>query len=262
MGAAAYGETVTERGRKPEDLAELLDRAIMLAARASLGRDEHCAALRMLAARLAQSRLQLAVLGQFKRGKSSLLNALLGHEVMPVGVLPATAIPVFIAGGAALHLRVTDRSGSVEDYRLENDAALHSALAARVTEEANPGNRLGIARVEVTLPAPLLECGMVLIDTPGVGSTFRHNTEAAMAALPECDAAILVVSPDPPITEVELAYLGRIREAATSLIVVLNKVDLLSPEESEVSLHARPRIRSSAQRAALPRSSITSWMYS
>jgi len=242
MGAAAYGETVTERGRKPEDLAELLDRAIMLAARASLGRDEHCAALRMLAARLAQSRLQLAVLGQFKRGKSSLLNALLGHEVMPVGVLPATAIPVFIAGGAALHLRVTDRSGSVEDYRLENDAALHSALAARVTEEANPGNRLGIARVEVTLPAPLLECGMVLIDTPGVGSTFRHNTEAAMAALPECDAAILVVSPDPPITEVELAYLGRIREAATSLIVVLNKVDLLSPEESEVSLRFLRRV--------------------
>jgi len=250
MSTAAYDETVTERGEKPDDVTRLLDRAIMLAERAGPGRQEHAAALRALAARLAQSRLQLAVLGQFKRGKSSLLNALLGHEVMPIGVLPATAIPVFIAGGAGFHLRVTHRSGAVEEYRLENGASLHSALAARVTEEANPGNRLGIARVEVTLPASLLECGVVLIDTPGVGSTFRHNTEAAEAALPECDAAILVVSPDPPITEVEIAYLARIRETAASLIVVFNKVDLLTPEECEASLGFLRRVL--AEEAQLP----------
>jgi len=233
---------MTEREGEPVALAGLLAQAIALAEHRRLGRAEHATALRALAKRLAEARLQVAVLGQFKRGKSSLLNALVGHAVMPVDVLPATAIPVFIAGGDRLHIRITTHNGATEELRPEADAQLRAALAAGVTEEANPGNRLGIARVEVTLPASLLEYGAVLIDTPGVGSTHRHNTEAAEAALPECDAAILVVSPDPPITAVELSYLARIREAATSLILVFNKIDLLTPEERATSLRFLRRV--------------------
>ncbi len=242
MSAVGHTESLVKGGGRPEGLAGLLSQAIALAEHSGLGQEEHAAALRALAERLTQSRLQLAVLGQFKRGKSSLLNALLGHVVMPVDVLPATAIPVFITGGAGLHLRVTGRNGAIEEFLPEDDAALRAALVARVTEEANPGNRLRIARVEVALPAPLLERGVVLIDTPGVGSTFRHNTEAAEATLPECDAAIIVVSPDPPITAVELAYLARVRKVAASLILVFNKVDLLTPGEHEASLRFLRRV--------------------
>ena len=132
--------------------------------------------------RLAAGRFQLAVLGQFKRGKSTLLNALLGVDALPTDVVPVTAIPTFL---------------------------------------------------EVFLPSELLACGLLLFDTPGVGSTFRHNTAAADAVLAECDAALFVVSPDPPITEVEVQFLARVRQKVERVIVVLNKIDTLEPDEVE-----------------------------
>lgn len=189
--------------------------------------------LNSLRARLATERFQLAVLGQFKRGKSTVLNALLGQSVLPIGVVPVTAIPTFLEAAATPRVRVTYVSGKVEELKPNGTEALREKLTTFVTEEANPRNVLNVARVDVFLPAELLECGVVLIDTPGVGSTHRHQTAAADAVLPECDAALLVVSPDPPITEVEIEYLARIRETVARLIIVLNKVDIVESHERE-----------------------------
>ncbi len=181
--------------------------------------------LRALAARLAAARLQVAVLGQFKRGKSSLLNALLGSPVLPIGVLPATALATFLSHAASPVLRLAFLDGTVEERTPADVTDLQAQLAAVVTEQGNPENHLGLARVEAGIPAALLERGVVLLDTPGIGSTLRHNTETARAALAECDVALFVVSPDPPITEAERLYLADIGPAVTRLAVVLNKSD-------------------------------------
>lgn len=191
--------------------------------------------LKRLQERLATERFQLAVLGQFKRGKSTLLNALLRTDVLPTGVIPVTAISAFIQAAPSCGLRVTYASGSVDEPKIETPAMLRERLTALVTEERNPHNRLGIARVDVLLPSELLDRGVVLIDTPGVGSTFRHNTAAADAVLPECDATLFVVSADPPITEIEIEFLARIRKTVARLIIVLNKVDTLEPSERETA---------------------------
>jgi hypothetical protein len=92
-----------------------------------------------------------------------------------------------------------------------------------------------VDRVDLLYPAPILADSTVLIDTPGVGSTLRHNTEAALRVLPECDAVLFVVSTDPPITEAELDYLRRIGSKAAKILFVLNKVDYLRSGE-------RPRV--------------------
>jgi len=183
--------------------------------------------------RLATERFQLAVLGQFKRGKSTVLNALLGQSVLPIGVVPVTAIPAFLEPAPASSIRVTYVSGKVEEFEPPDTDALREKLTTFVTEEANPRNVLNVARVDVFLPAQILERGVVLIDTPGVGSTHRHQTAAADAILPECDAALLVVSADPPITEIEIEYLARIRQTVARLIVVLNKIDMIEPHERD-----------------------------
>jgi GTPase Era involved in 16S rRNA processing len=187
----------------------------------------------VLRGRLATERFQLAVLGQFKRGKSTVLNALLGQRVLPIGVVPVTAIPTFLEPAAASKIRVTYLSGKVEEFEPGSTEALREKLAGFVTEEANPRNVLKVARVNLFLPAELLERGVVMIDTPGVGSTHRHQTAAADAVLPECDAALFVVSADPPITEIEIDYLARIRQTVARLIVVLNKIDIIEPHERE-----------------------------
>lgn len=210
-----------------------LDLAASIAAAANVGADASSGELRLvsrlkeLAERLHTERFQLAVVGQFKRGKSSLLNALLGIEALPTGVTPLTAIPTYISGGIVPALQVEFKDGSSRNWTFDNAGELRGRLTEFVTEPGNPENAKAVSRTEATLPSSLLNDGLVLIDTPGVGSTYRHNTEAAEAALPECDAALVVLSPDPPITEVELDYLEKVRQSTAALVVVLNKVDVL-----------------------------------
>ena len=227
VGSAEQGRS-TERAMAVEPVA-LLDQTIEIAIR--WDRSAFAASLHELRERLTGDRLQLAVLGQFKRGKSTLLNALIGLDVLPIGVVPVTAIPTFLEGGADLELRIEFEDGHTETHIPDDVPAMRRVLTALVTEEGNPKNLLRVARVLVRAPSPLLGRGVVLIDTPGVGSTLQHNTAAAEMTLPACDAGLFVVSADPPITEAELTYLARVREHASHLLVVLNKADLLAPED-------------------------------
>ena len=111
----------------------------------------------------------------------------------------------------------------------------NTLLREFVTEEENPGNGKCVLHVEITHPAPVLR-DVVLIDTPGIGSTYRHNTEATINFLPQCDAALFVVSTDPPITEVEVAFLAEIKNRVAKLFFVLNKVDYLDEAERGTAL--------------------------
>lgn len=190
------------------------------------------ARLRVLRSRLTDEHLQLAVLGQFKRGKSTFINALLGAAVLPTGVIPLTAIATFIAWRAAplVVIRFKGRPAG-EEFQPQTVEEIRETLFRFVAEEANPQNRLGVERVDLFYPADILADGTVIIDTPGVGSTLQHNTEAALQVLPECDAAFFVVSADPPITEAELEYLHRLQSKTTRIFFVLNKADYLGQDD-------------------------------
>jgi len=218
----------------PADLANRMEQALRLIQ--ALGRDYSGAAdaLAKLHERILEGRFNLAILGQFKRGKSSLLNALLGEEVLPTAVLPLTAIPTFIHAGeqrqATAHFE--DRRPP-EQSKGQGLAELRTFLSRCVTEQGNPENRIGLSYVELAHPAALLHCGVELIDTPGIGSTFLHNTEVTLNFLPQCDAALFIVSADPPITEVELEFLKAARDKIGRIFFILNKVDYLTAEEQE-----------------------------
>ena len=196
----------------------------------------HAECLADLEKRLEQGRFHLAVLGQVKRGKSTLLNALLGEDVLPTAVVPLTAIPTFIQYGHERTLRVRyldNRPDTV--MKGEPLKWLQTQLSEYVSEDNNPKNEKGVREVEITHPAPILR-DVVLIDTPGIGSTYRHNTEVTMNFLPQCDAALFLVSADPPITEVEVSFLKEITGRVTRLFFLLNKVDYLTEEEREEAL--------------------------
>lgn len=215
-----------------QTLAEILGRAEPALETAIGSESPLLARLRLLRGRLEHERLQLAVLGQFKRGKSTFINALLGADVLPTGVIPLTAISTFIAWGHA-PLVIAHFKGErlAEEFTAQTPDAIRDVLFRFVAEEANPKNHLGVERVELLYPADILTNGTVIIDTPGVGSTLQHNTEAAMQVLPECDAALFVISADPPITEVELDYLRRLKSKTARVFFVLNKADYLGPAD-------------------------------
>ncbi len=190
------------------------------------------ARLYLLRRRLEHEHLQIAVLGQFKRGKSTVINALLGVAALPTGVIPLTAVATFIAWRREplVIVRFKDNAPSRE-FAVHAADEIRDVLFRFVAEDANPENRLGVERVELYYPADILADGTVIIDTPGVGSTLRHNTEAAWRVMPECDAALFVVSADPPITEVELEYLRSLKSKTARVFFILNKADYLRPDE-------------------------------
>ena len=193
-----------------------------------LGAEPVAEEARELAARVSEGRFYVACIGQFKRGKSTLLNALVGDAVVPTGFVPVTAVPTVIRFGEELHARVRIRDGSWRDVDL-------SDLKEYVTEDRNPENRKAVDGAEVFVPSPLLSSGMCFVDTPGLGSVFAGNTATTQAFIPHIDAALVVVGADPPIAGEELALVESIGTQVQDLILVINKADRTSdPERAAV----------------------------
>ncbi len=221
------------------NLGQLLEQARQCLADFSPDYDDALANLDQLQERFQVGTFRLAVLGQFKRGKSTLLNALLGADLLATDILPVTAIPTYIKAANTASVTVFFINDKIEPARFEADGKLSLAayLSKYATEAGNPQNQLGVDRVEVGYPAAILKQGVVLIDTPGIGSTHKHNTEVAYQVLPHCDAALFLVSADPPITEAELSYLQDIRQHLPRTFFLLNKVDNLDDRERVASLN-------------------------
>ena len=177
-----------------------------------------------LMTKLAEDRFTLAVLGQFKRGKSSLMNAIIGRELLPTGVLPLTSAITVLKFGSKEQL-VIDRG----NFSLPQIVSV-TELADYVTERGNPGNRKKVRTATLELPLPFLRRGLEFVDTPGVGSAIEANTATTYSFLPECDAALFVTSVDTPLTSNELEFLRAIREHARKIFFVVNKMDLLKDE--------------------------------
>jgi GTP-binding protein EngB required for normal cell division len=177
-------------------------------------------ALAELADRLLERRLRVLVAGEAKRGKSTLVNALLGRPVLPSGVTPVTALATVVRHGPDEGVIAMFTDGRTESHPL-------SALDDLVTERGNPGNRRGLTSVTVTVDAPVLDRGLELVDTPGTGSVYAHNTAEADLALETMDAAVFVLTADPPVSATERDLMSRVARLSVTMFVVLNKADYL-----------------------------------
>jgi len=188
---------------------------------------------RLLAVReqLISNHFNLVVLGQFKRGKTTLINSLVGNEILPSSIVPLTSIVTILKFGNEVQCTIFMNDGTEQNIRIEE---LHDY----VTESGNPKNVRGVKCASIEYPIPLLEKGMQLVDTPGIGSTFLHNTETTYEFLDHLDAAVFLMSADVPISQVEKELLETIKGSTQKIFFVLNKVDNLTAEEiTEMSAH-------------------------
>lgn len=194
----------------------------------SLGDDRIPTEARELLERVIQGRFYVACIGQFKRGKSTVICALVGDLVLPTGVIPVTAVATVLRFGKAKSARVRFRDGNWSPINVED-------VGLFVSEEHNPENKKGVEGVEVFIPSPLLATGMCLVDTPGLGSVFAGNTAATQAFVPHIDAAIVVIGADPPIAGEELALLETVSRHVRDILLVMNKADRVSGQELEAA---------------------------
>jgi GTPase SAR1 family protein len=192
-----------------------------------------------------ESRFYLVFLGQFKRGKTSLLNAFVGTDLLPTGVLPLTSIVTIVRYGAAPKARVKFLDNSTRETGIDD-------LPLYVTEKGNAKNKRKVAEVEVLYPADFLRDGLCLVDTPGIGSIFEHNTRVAYDFVPRADAALFVFSPESPLSQTELDFLRHLRAHVEKIFFVLNKVDQVTDgERKEIMEFAGGAIREQMARSGL-----------
>lgn len=190
---------------------------------------------RALAARVSEGRFYLACIGQFKRGKSTLINALIEDPVLPVGFTPVTAVPTVIRYGQRQRARIHGRDSSWQEISIGD-------LKQYVSEEHNPENLKGVEGAEVFVPSALLASGMCLVDTPGLGSAFGGNTAATHAFIPHIDAALVVLGADPPLAADELSVVKAVAQQVRDLIVVLNKADRTTDAERAAAAQFTERL--------------------
>ncbi|OSS41474.1 putative GTPase [Desulfurella amilsii] len=173
--------------------------------------------------KIQSKQFNFVVIGQFKRGKSTLINALIGKDILPISVLPLTSIVTIINYGEQKAV-VCFKGGSCKNIELNE-------ISFFVTEKYNPNNKLNVEYVEIFYPADFLKNSVRIIDTPGIGSVYEHNSDVSYQFLPKADASLFVLSPDPPITQAEIEFLKDAQKYIDKFFFLLNKIDNFKPNE-------------------------------
>lgn len=189
-------------------------------------KDFYCE-LNELRLKLTEEKLNLVVVGLFKRGKSSLINALLGKDLSPVAVTPITTVVTsFEYSVGPPHAIIYFKGGGSREEDINQ-------VVQYISEEENPTNIKKVEAVRIFHPGiPLLET-ITLIDTPGLGSVFTYNTESTREFIPKMDAALFVLSADLPISQADVDFLQELKASVPKIIFVLNKKDLLEEKDLE-----------------------------
>ena len=175
--------------------------------------------------RHADRTLTVLVAGEFKQGKSTLINALLNAPVCGVADDVSTAVPTAIRHGAAP--RATVHYLQAADGTTPDPVEIPIEDVARLaSEQGNPGNREGIRSVEVELPRKLLEPGLTIIDTPGVGGLDSVHGAVTHASLGMAEVILFVTDASQPLTASEVDFLRAAHAQCPNVVVVQPKTDI------------------------------------
>jgi GTP-binding protein EngB required for normal cell division len=192
----------------------------------------------MILERLEDNRFEIAAFGRVSSGKSSLLNATLETDVLPVGVTPITAVPTRIIYGETAAVNVWFANRSPEQFQI-------SRLAEFVTEQRNPGNEKHVARIVLQMSSPRLRDGIVFVDTPGLGSLATRGAAETLAYLPRCDLGVVLIDASSTLTPDDLKTVQTLYEAGVPANVLLSKADLLAADDRvQVIEYVKGHIRS------------------
>lgn len=191
---------------------------------AARGRPDLARRLGATIARLTNPTTRLVVAGEYKKGKSALVNLLVTAPVCPVDDDVATCVPTLVGFGpepsAVVVLGGTGAEG------LTREPVEPSRIAEYATEAGNPGNERGVRWIEVRLPRQLLAPGLELVDTPGVGGLWSGHAAATLAALPLADALLFVTDASQELTAPELSFLRQAADLCPNVLCVLTKADV------------------------------------
>jgi len=174
--------------------------------------------------RLAADPVPVVVVGEFKMGKSTLINALLQADICAVDADVITAVPTMVR--YAEHAEVTRNLLTKDGEVLDEERMPLDAMPALVTEQAGPGSTAGQRTVTVGYPHRMLAAGLALVDTPGVGGLDSHHGQLTLGALRQAEGALFVTDAAQELTQPELEFLRTSAERCPRIALVVTKVDI------------------------------------
>jgi GTPase Era involved in 16S rRNA processing len=217
----------------PEYIGAWFRSALALAEPAS---EEIAIELKKIGANLKVPSFRLAFIGEFSRGKSTLINRLLSLELLPVGTLPTTAVLTSITAGADNRMEVIFANGNREVRSLDELSWLDLVATDQSGQEQDVS-----ANVRITLRNQWLEqLDVELVDAPGAGDLSGKRAALISQVLDQCDAAVLLTSATMPFSATEAAFLEQevIGRHVPRVLVVVSKLDTLSQDDRLRSLKA------------------------
>ncbi len=170
--------------------------------------------------------IDVAILGQFKAGKSSFINSLIGRDVLPVGAIPVTTVITRLRYGVEERAVVTYFDGRTSVAPLDS-------IDEYISELKNRANEKNVDVVDIELPSLRRYSGLRFVDTPGLGSVFKYNTEISEDWLPKVGCALVAISSDRPLSENDLNLIRELMDYTPKVILLLTKVDLLSKDQQD-----------------------------
>ncbi|GAB3040441.1 isoniazid-induced dynamin-like GTPase IniA [Parafrigoribacterium mesophilum] len=210
------------------ELVKLVEQGIDLVAAAE--RPDLRQRLEQTRQRLLDPNTRVIVVGEFKQGKSQLINALVNAPVCPVDTDIATSVPTVVRHGTVPSARIFVAAGgeaaSSGEQPVESRPVKLEELAGYVSERGNPGNRNNLVAAEVRLPREILAGGLSFVDSPGLGGLDSVHSLTTITALPTADAMLLVSDASQEYTEPEIKFLRQALRITPNVACVLSKTDL------------------------------------
>jgi hypothetical protein len=192
-----------------------------------IGRTDLAERASVAAARVRRPATVVCVVGEFKQGKSSLINALLGQYVCPVDDDLATSAITLVRWGeqpTAVVRHKTDSAAAGDSPTSETIPI--EQVGDWVSEIGNPHNHKRVERVDIAVPSGLLQHGLVLVDTPGMGGLGAGHAAATLSFLPFADGLIFVSDASAELSAPEVEFLARARDLCPTVLFTQTKIDL------------------------------------
>lgn len=172
---------------------------------------------------------KILVLGEFKRGKSTLVNALLGRSIVPMDVLPETATLNEVVYSDTPFVKVFYSNGLVED------GTLSAEFLQRFSANAENSQAHLVDKIQMGYPLPFLQDKITLVDTPGVADLDETRCDITYQIIPQANAVIFLLDANTPLTQSEKDFLvdRLIPQGIDNILFLLNKYDFIDEEEDE-----------------------------
>lgn len=172
----------------------------------------------------------IVVCGEVKKGKSSLLNAIIGQNILPVDTNVATSQVFRISDSKEESFSLVFTDGTTSPITREQLSQYGSQVDANINGERTFGDRI-LSHIQVNVPTQFLPEHVNLVDTPGLGAVYKSHEWLTQNYVKRAAGVLFVFEASQPMVELEKTFINKVLDITPHVMFVMTKIDLVKPSE-------------------------------